>query len=76
MRFRYFYRNFCNFISVSWFRSLLFNFRYLPLHQAIKMPIIAGIPAKTTNYRLQRKDLNAIKDIEDFEITKGIKVFG
>ncbi len=44
MRFRYFYKNFCNFISVSWFRSLLFNFRHLPFHQAIKMPILLYHP--------------------------------
>jgi hypothetical protein len=45
-------------------------------YHAEKFTLIAGIPAKTTTYKLQRKDLNAIKDIEDFEITKGIKVFG
>ena len=45
-------------------------------YHAEKYSLIAGIPAKTITYKLQRKDLNAIKDIEDFEITKGIKVFG
>ena len=44
MNIKNFYRNLCGLINVSWFRSLLFNFRYLPFHQAIKMPILLYHP--------------------------------
>lgn len=43
---------------------------------ADKFSLIAGVPAKVTTHRIQRKDLSDIKDIENFVITKGLKVFG
>lgn len=44
MNIKNFYRNLCGLINVSWFRSLLFNFRCLPFHQAIKIPILLYHP--------------------------------
>lgn len=43
---------------------------------AEKYSLIAGIPAKITKSKMQRKDLYELKDKENFFITKGIKVFG
>lgn len=44
MNIKNFYRNLCGLINVSKFRSLLFNFRYLPLHQATEIPILLYHP--------------------------------
>lgn len=44
--------------------------------KADRFSLIAGIPAKVTTGRIQRTDLHELENKTDFQITKGVKVFG
>lgn len=44
MNLRGLYIDICSIINISWLSILLFNFRHLPLHKAIKLPILLYHP--------------------------------
>lgn len=44
MNVRGFYRDICSIINISWLSTLLFNFRHLTLHKAVKLPILLYHP--------------------------------